>query len=504
LECIPGIGFVLNEQSPKRWFAHPNIWTNLIAIATLASFLLPLALYCVVGLYTRYVADDYETAGSLNKYGFWGSQRFWYLNWSGRYAYFVVVNLFQLLGVQAAPALTTIILILWLAAMGWLIYQLLRIDAVSHPAYLAILLSALTLVVTLRSMAHIHQILFWVTGILTYATYLVLLTICAGCLVYRFYYGWRFTWLEIIVAAAYVFILTGMSEVSAALQVLLAGMGMTLFVFWRSDPQKRPAGLRLFSALLVSTLIGFALLFSAPGNVVRSALVEPRPGLYPLVLNANINAVMFIASWLKDQTLLAGIALFMPALLSFTLYQPSLSSGRLAKRERAILRGMLISVPLLYLLVLFTFATGYYALSGNLPDRAQIVPQYFLILTIVLWGYWSGSLLKGLCQTERALPAALKLVGVILLGLMLLYGPLYASAYNYTMIEPARVRAVEWDERDHIIRQAIQAGERRVVVWYIRDLNRLGDYSSDPEFLVNRAAADYYGLDSIIALDERP
>jgi hypothetical protein len=71
------------------------------------------------------------------------------------------------------------------------------------------------------------------------------------------------------------------------------------------------------------------------------------------------------------------------------------------------------------------------------------------------------------------------------------------------MIEPARSRAAEWDERDEIIRRAIQSGERNVVVWYIRDLNRLGDYSSDPEFLVNRAAADYYGLDSIIALDER-
>jgi hypothetical protein len=33
-------------------------------------------------------------------------------------------------------------------------------------------------------------------------------------------------------------------------------------------------------------------------------------------------------------------------------------------------------------------------------------------------------------------------------------------------------------------------------------LNRLGDYSSDPGFLVNRAAADYYGIETIIALDK--
>jgi hypothetical protein len=113
-------------------------------------------------------------------------------------------------------------------------------------------------------------------------------------------------------------------------------------------------------------------------------------------------------------------------------------------------------------------------------------------------------LLKALLRPERALPDALKAIALAILGLMLLYGPLYASAYVYSMIEPARERAIEWDERHQIIRQAIAAGEHQVVVWYIRDLNRLGDYSSDPDFLVNRAAADYYGLDSIIALDERP
>jgi Family of unknown function (DUF6056) len=159
---------------------------------------------------------------------------------------------------------------------------------------------------------------------------------------------------------------------------------------------------------------------------------------------------------------------------------------------------------LVYLANLSSFATGYYALSANLPDRAQVVPGYILTLFVMLCGYWGGSLVKDLLRPEVAFPTTLKVLGAILVILMVLYGPLYASAYIYTMIEPARSRAVEWDERDQIIRQAVQAGERDVTVWYIRDLNRLGDYSSDPTFLVNRAAADYYGLDTIIALDERP
>jgi hypothetical protein len=58
--------------------AHPTVWKDMVGLILLAAFVLPLILYGVVGLYTRYVADDYETAGSLNQYGFWGSQQYWY------------------------------------------------------------------------------------------------------------------------------------------------------------------------------------------------------------------------------------------------------------------------------------------------------------------------------------------------------------------------------------------------------------------------------------------
>ncbi len=488
----------------KDWRVRPGIWEKLAGIFVFACFMLPLVLYCVVGFYTRYAADDYETAGSLNKYGFWGSQRFWYLGWSGRYSYFLIVGLFQLLDVGAAPVLTTMGLVLWMAALWWLFHQLLKREAVRYPAYLAGLGAALILVVTLRSMDHIHQILFWVTGILTYPIYLILLTFFIGWVIFHSLRGWTFHWLEIVGAAVYAFMLTGISEVSAALQGLVACLAVLFFLVWRFDPPKRRSGLLLSGAILLSTLVGLVILFTAPGNAVRAALFPLRPSLYSLVVQSNLNTVLFIANWVKNDTLLGMIAFLLPAMMGFVLFQPPQDVSRLVDRERAALRVLLISLPVVYLVLLSTFATGYYAISDNPPARAQVVPQYFLTIAVVIWGYMSGSLLKGVSNPARTLPVAVKLIGSTLLALMLLYGPLYASAYIYTMIEPARVRAVEWDERDQIIREAIQAGERNVVVWYIRDLNRLGDYSSDPDFKVNQAAADYYGLDTLIALDERP
>ena len=91
----------------------------------------------------------------------------------------------------------------------------------------------------------------------------------------------------------------------------------------------------------------------------------------------------------------------------------------------------------------------------------------------------------------------------MILAICLLLGPIYATYRIAGTIETSRNIAQEWDQRDAIIREAVARGEKSVTVWYIRDLNRLGDYSSDPEFLVNRAAADYYGLETIIALDKK-
>lgn len=482
------------------------MWKRPAGFILLAAFMLPLFLYGVVGLYTRYAADDYETAGSLNRYGFWGSQQYWYQNWSGRYAYFVTVNLFEMLGVRAAPLLTFICLALWILAASWTIYQLLRREPIQHPAFLAILGASWILLITLRSMDHIHQILFWVTGILTYTIYLVLLTFFVGILIYRLHHPYtvRILWWEVIGVGLYAFVLTGLSEMSASLQLLAAGLAVLLFVFWHSDPQIRRTGLTLSFTMLLTTIAGFVILFAAPGNAIRSAIALPCTIPHELIWHANVNTLTFIAAWFKKNAILGGISFFLPALLAFALYQPRLDTNQLLRREKAVFYGLPISALLLYLALLSQFATAYYAISAMPPDRAQVIAQYLLTTTVTVWGYWSGSLLKGLLPFERPTPSALKVIGVSLVGLMLLYGPLYASTSIYTMIVPARARAIEWDERDQVIHQAIQAGERHVVVWYIQDLNRLGDYSSEPTFLVNRAAADYYGLDTIIALDERP
>jgi hypothetical protein len=125
------------------------------------------------------------------------------------------------------------------------------------------------------------------------------------------------------------------------MQMLLAGLAVLYAATWESKKVERKIGLVLSTAILFSTLIGFGILITAPGNAVRSALGPPRPALWPLMINANLNTVLFTANWLKDHAFLAGIAFFLPALTGFALYKPEKIRDRFVQRELTILRGCL-------------------------------------------------------------------------------------------------------------------------------------------------------------------
>jgi hypothetical protein len=47
-------------------------------IAFVILLALPLVLYAWIGFYSRYVADDFWSAGYLRTLGFWGAQYYWY------------------------------------------------------------------------------------------------------------------------------------------------------------------------------------------------------------------------------------------------------------------------------------------------------------------------------------------------------------------------------------------------------------------------------------------
>lgn len=474
----------------------------IFAIVMIAVFLIPLVLYGYIGIFTRYVADDYETAGALARSGFWGAQKYWYTTWSGRVSYFALVTLVEMIGIRAIPFLTAVCLLLWLAGLYWVFRQLLGLATIRHPALTAILAASLILFVTLRSLNQIHQILFWQTGLLTYVAYLICFTFGIGLLIrqVRRYGSKPASPIEWLVGFTLAFVIGGLSEISIAFQITAVACGLGLLLLYPQAPFRKK-GIGLLIAALVGSILSLLVMALAPGNLVRTTFFAERPGFGSLIFNSLKYMFVFLGNWIDKQPILAALIILVPLITALFTTRPDPRPPAAPDQDRRLATGLLLSGLAIFLLQWSCFFVSFYAMSAPPPDRALVIPQFELVLFIGAWSFWCGRTLAHAIDPQNIPLRFWRILGTGVLAICLLLGPVIAAARIAGTIETSRSLAAEWDRRDAIIRAAVARGEKNVTVWYLRDLNRLGDYSSDPDFLVNRAAADYYHLDTIIALD---
>ncbi|HWQ04283.1 MAG TPA: DUF6056 family protein [Longilinea sp.] len=487
----------------KKAIQLPRDKYPFFAIGIIIVLLVPLILYGYIGIFSRYAADDYETAGALARSGFWGAQQYWYLTWSGRISYFALVTLVEMIGIRAVPYLTVVCLSLWLFGLAWLLRQIFTITHVKHPVLSSTLGACLILFITLRSLNLIHQILFWQTGLLTYPAYLIFFTFSTAVFVWLVkHHGQQpASFLDLSICFLLAFFMGGLSEISTTFQITFISFGIAILIVFPRLPFRKTM-LGMFVYALLGSAVALAIMALAPGNQVRAVIFAERPDLAVLLINSLKNLFSFLGNWIDKQPILVALCLLLPFITGLLATDPIHQSQEMGRIDLWLTASLLLSTAAIFLFLWSCFFVSFYVMSANPPDRALVIPQYILVIFVGTWSFLSGCYLK---QSVALLESSLRfwqiLVGGIL-ALCLLLGPIYASMRIASTIETSRSIAMEWDQRDAIIRAAIARGEKNVTVWYIRDLNRLGDYSSDPNFLVNRAAADYYHLESIIALDK--
>ena len=138
----------------------------------------PLAAYAYLGLFSRYAADDYCTAGQVLTRGLVGLETQLYEAWSGRFAFTFIVGLVELVGSGVTRVLPALAILAWVAALTWALARVIHFRQ-------ALVLAELVVFVTLASTPDVGQSLFWQTGMLTYLLPLILLAGLVGVLVER-------------------------------------------------------------------------------------------------------------------------------------------------------------------------------------------------------------------------------------------------------------------------------------------------------------------------------
>jgi hypothetical protein len=484
----------------SRWWGRWALTrrANLPWGAIAALCLLPLLGMVYVGTFSRYLADDYCTAGVLRSNGFWNGLGYWYLGWTGRFSYITLVQILQLFGPGVAPFATILLLVLWALAMFLLLRNLSRRSGV-HASWstVAALAAALLLSMVLATPDR-YQSLYWLTGIATKTAPLVLLTFYAAWLASGWGQSGSSTRLGVAGAASFsiAFAAGGFSEVSVSAQLILLGIGLVCARLFLPPPSRRAMTVVL-AVGLAGTIAAILAILIAPGNQVRLALMPERPPLPILLLSTGRFAAAFVAKSLLQSPGPAILALFVPFVLGLSL--PPIEALRTGGPRRR--SGLLALIPLAaaLLTVLASVFPEAYATSAYPAERSLVIPQYALIWGLAGTGYLAGGVLRESGPGKAGLlgPSLTNALQVTALVLVLVVSA--AGAKSILDFAPeARSFAEQWEARHA---KVLAAGNvsGTLAIASLPHMAGLAEVGEDPAEWINVCVAAAYALDAVVA-----
>jgi Family of unknown function (DUF6056) len=474
-----------------------------------ASLALALAAHGYIGLFARYMADDYNTWRVVHARGFLNAQVHWYLDWTGRFSFSLVVSLCSLIGPRIVPFLPALLLASWVAALVWAVRQMAWPGALKSSYMEALLCAGLVIFATLKIAPDVVQSLYWQAGALSYITPLILFSFYLGLLSYSLRgataHAARPSTLRLCSAAIVTFAAGGCSDAYVVLQT--SALFLAVIVGARYAPAKLKSALRaLLVAGLVGSLLALVVVALAPGNAVRQAYFPPPPGLFRILTLSALYTLGFAALSVFRQPLVFVLLLLWPFLTA--LKRPGRGA---AAAEDAMKRAwLLVLIPIaVFALNVSCIAPALYGTSNMLPRRAQVLLSFTLVCGAAVWGRAAGE------YAALALPFisqnAERLVrpGSILLLLLMLACPVASCVSTLALRERARAYAADWDRQDKELRTAKDSGVQELTVEQIGDFqSRLGlrrselHLQTDPNFWINQAVAKYYGLRSVAARED--
>jgi hypothetical protein len=469
---------------------------RLLLILANTSLLVPLLTHSYFGLFSRYLADDFCTAGQYKAQGFIASMQFWRLTWSGRYSFYFLINITHFIGQWITPYLTSIAIAIWLFTLFVLIHQLFQIIQVSISILPALLLASIILYSSLNGSPDIYQSLYWQTGLVTYVTPLLFLTSYGAIILNRISKNTQTSWRGMALSAGITFVAGGFSETYVTLQII-AVLAFLILVCLFIRGESRRSGILFLGSGLLGAIVALILVITAPGNSARLSFLPERLAIPELVYLTLRDTIMFSKISLYNNPLPSTIALLVPGLL--VLYLP-ISKNRdkffgPIKGNKVI--PFLMGIPILaYILIVGTMVPSYYATGVYPAERALITSQFILIFAFTSWSLLVGIFFRRYFGKDSIQSPII----LLLIVTLLISGAFHSSQKTLSRLPEAEIFASLWDARDDNIRQETASGAQEISAASLPHISPgLAELSTDPNDWVNRCIASYYGLSKVIA-----
>jgi hypothetical protein len=486
-----------------------SAWPAIIGSSLIAGLaVLPLIFYSSTGTLTRYIADDYCYAVPTRDLGPFGLVAFMYTTWSGRYTSTLLIGLLTLVGPASAPIMPTVLICIWLIGLCWALAEIGMLLGLQHPWISAVLIAAPTLTATLASTPNLFQSVYWQVGGQTYLAALIGATLLSGWILRSIRRKAAHTPTALFSLIAGI-VAAGFSESNAFLNLsafALALIGVVLFI----HSQQRRMAITILAAGLIGTLIGLALVASAPGNQVRQSLIS-TPLTPPMAVWSALQESLLmmrhpydlirsvpIAEWIRSPLqigrplALAGttIAIVVIALGCTVVGRPT---TQFTLRQSL---GVLLAIPVISgILAAANLMLGFYVLGERPPDRVFLASYFVIALGSAAWG--------SACGCALPIPWRPWLPSLTLIATVALMATIAGTAADTAERYPRMASyAAAWEQVDLQARNATAQQQRQIIApAQARQLDGLLWITSDPQHWSNICTAQYYRLDQIISAE---
>lgn len=466
-----------------------NRW---LRIALVIAFLLPLIVYAFNGQYARLLADDFCFTNRAREYGLPGVLVYYHNNWQATFSTTALQAAVGLIGVTATRILPSLLTAaLWLGLL-WFFYEIAKTLTLLRPFFVALVMASAASFAVLDGVPNLVQSLYWTSGSATYISPCVVLSIFGALLLRtcRLHPGKPAPGITALCTLLAV-LACGFNPTYNAFQIVLFTL-LALLVWRFAPPQIRKTALPILIAGLIASIAVLIFTLAAPGTAVRAARQPERLPMGEIISMTITGSLSLIAAAIVAYGPFSLLAVFIFAGgLGYLLSPRPVQFVR--RRWRMIL---LTSLGVLLLLVLACSSTAVFTSADYLPARGFTVPQFALVLTVVLWGYVMGVNLRTTPALPRLHPALLAVL-IVLVAL----GPILGMITALQFTPKAATFAQEWDERDSYLRsEAVSANGDAVVPPFTVEMAELAwiePVGPDPTRGMNICAAEYYSLASL-------
>lgn len=461
--------------------------TNMILWLGILAATFALAVYMYIGLFTRYLSDDYCLLIDLQSGNLLTASWEKYLFSSNRFSNLFVLGFWELLGSNNIAYIPALLIILWVAGLFLLFNELNQLYDLKLKFPVILLLAELLVIFTFYTTPSLFQSVYWRSGQVTYFTPLVFFALLAAWLT-RIIRLNRFTYMHVVPFIFISFFIGGLSETIGAFYIAALLLAITGVFFFDKSPRRKSA-LTLLTATLIGALAAILAMLFSPANALRISADSPPPGFIELISRSLGYAGAFIISSLRTLPTPSFFTALISILLSYTFF-----IDRVEKKihSRLWLVFVLISLIAYGLLVAIVAPSAY---GQSYPVERVRFPAHFVLTSALI----SLGICFGYYLSQIRLPNITRGFAVALLALSVLY-PFWTSRQYMAQIPYMREWSAYWDWRVTYIEDLKSQGQTELRIPALSGFFNTKELDIRENFWVNQCAAQYYGVDSISAV----